>query len=128
MLKSIIKTQSIVRVVGSLADLISFPFDTPSDYKTLRGFYIIKNSGTATEIIKIALKDPNGVAVLQSVNIVHLTVGNGGNVPIDSKFYRKTPIDITGGKKIKIELQNFVTVAGVNQDYDFVYECDNDPI
>lgn len=120
-MKSKVIVQSIALPNATAAQVKSFPLDTPSDYKTVRGFYVIRNSGT--EYLNISIKDAAGNVILEAVNIKHLEVGN--TVAIKDKFFKETPFK-AGGSKMQVVIENFVTTAAI-QDIDVVYLVDNEP-
>ena len=119
-MKSQVKVHSISLANGVPAQKRSFPFDTPSDFKNIRGFYVIRNSGT--DYLKISINDAAGNSVLEPVNITHLTVGN--TVAIKDKFFTGTPFP-AGGKKINVYVENFAATAAI-QDIDIVWLVDNE--
>lgn len=126
-LKSVTKSFSINLPAATTVGKKSFPFDLPSDYKTVRGFYICRNLGT--DYLKVTVKDSNGVNVLDPVNIAHLNgtlAQNTSSLEIDKKFFKKTPFE-ANGRKMSLEIDVF-TIVGTAQDFDFVYECDQDEL
>ena len=126
--KAIVKSYTVTLAISTTAGLRNFRFETPADYKRVAGFYCSRNSGT--EYLKITVKDNNGVNVLDPVNITHLNgtiaQNTGASVEIDKKFCRKTPFE-ANGKVIIIQVENFSTTAAA-QEFDFVYECDNESL
>lgn len=129
--KSILKAQSIILPIGTVAGLRSFPFDLPSDYGRVAGFFVQRNLPLAAgDYLKITVKDANGVNVVDPVNIKVLNggseQGNASLLKIEDKMYRKTPFKAAGTKMI-VQIENFSTTAAI-QDLDFVYECDNEPL
>ena len=126
-LVSVTKIQSVTLPIGTTVGKKSYPFDLPSDYKTVRGFYVCRNLGT--DYLKITVKDPNGVNVLDPVNIAHLNgtlSQNTSSLEIDKKFFKKTPFE-ANGRKMTIEIDVFTLTVAV-QDFDFVFECDQEPL
>lgn len=124
---SITKAQAITLPIGTTVGKKSFPFDLPSDYKTVRGFYVCRNLGT--DYLKITVKDSNGVNVLDPVNIAHLNgtlLQNTSSLEIDKKFFKKTPFE-ANGRKMTLEIDVFAITTAV-QDFDFVFECDQEPL
>ncbi len=129
--KSIVKTQAVTLPIGTTAALRSVPFDLPSDYKRVSGFYIQRNLPlTAGDYLKVTIKDAKGVNIIDPVNIKFLNGGseqsNSGSLAIKDKFFRGAPFKAAGTKMI-IEVENFATTTAV-QDFDFVYECDNEEV
>lgn len=129
--KAIIKSQAILLPIGTTAGLRSFPFDLPSDYSRVAGFFVQRNLPvTNGDYLKITVKDSNGVNIIDPVNIKVLNggseQGNSGSLKIEDKMYRKTPFKASGTKMI-VQIENFATTT-VAQDLDFVYECDNEAI
>ena len=127
--KAILKSYSITLPIGTIAGLRSFPFDLPSDYSRVSGFFVQRNLPTANgDYLKITVKDSNGVNIIDPVNIKVLNggseQGNSGSLKIEDKMYRKTPFKAAGTKMI-VQIENFATTTVV-QDLDFVYECDNE--
>lgn len=127
----IVKTQAVVLGIGTTAGLRSFSFDLPSDYKRVSGFYIQRNlPSTGGDYLKVTIKDSNGVNIVDPVNIKFLNGGseqsNSGSLAIKDKFYRDVPFKAAGTKMI-IQVENFATTTAV-QDFDFVYECDNEDL
>ena len=123
-LPKIVKVQTVSFPIGTTAGKKSVVFDLPSDYKTVRGFYCIRNFGT--DYLKITVKDSNGVNVLDPVNIAHLngTTSQLANpVEIDKKFSKATPFE-ANGRKMTLEVDVYATTVAV-QEFDFIYECDN---
>jgi len=112
-------TKSIALAIATTAGIRSFPVDSESDFENVRGFYVIRNSGT--DYLKIGVKDAAGNTILAPVNITHLSVGN--TVSIDKKFFKETPFRGAGTKFI-VTIENFATTAAI-QDLDFVYLMDN---
>lgn len=129
----ITKSFSVILPIGTTVGKKSYPFDLPADYATVRGFYVVRNFGT--DYLKITVKDSNGVSVLEPVNIAHLngTITQlGTSLEIDKKFAKKTPFE-SNGRKMTLEI-DYYGPPGVNgpsvavQDFDFVYECDQEPL
>ena len=127
-MKAIVKSYTVTLPITTAAGLRNFRFETPADYKRVAGYYASRNSGT--EYLKVTIKDNNGVNILDPVNITHLNgtiaQNTGASVPNDQKFSRKTPFE-ANGKVIIIQVENFATTAAA-QEFDFVYECDNEPL
>ena len=117
-----VEVQSLTLANATTAQKKSFPIDTPSDFSTCRGFYIIRNSGS--DYLKIGISDGAGNSILAPVNITHLSVSN--TVAIAQKFFTGTPF-AAGGKKINVTIENFATTASI-QDTDIVLLYDNKPI
>lgn len=129
--KAIIKSQSITLPIGTAAGLRSFPFDLPSDYGRVAGFFIQRNlPATNGDYLKVTVKDSNGVNIIDPVNIAFLNgkseQGSSGSLKIEDKFYRKAPFKAAGTKMI-VQIENFATTTAV-QDMDFIYECDNESL
>lgn len=126
--KAIVKSYTVTLALATTAGLRNFRVEMPADYKRVAGFYVSRNSGT--EYLKITVKDSNGVNVLDPINITHLNgtiaQNTGASVKIDDKFSRKTPFE-ANGKTMIIQVENFATTAAT-QEFDFVYECDNEPL
>lgn len=95
--------------------------DTPADYKTLRGYYVIRNQGT--DYIEFGVKTKSTV-LTDPVNLKHYEVADGG-VKIKDKFYEDTPA-VAGGKKLIISIKTFTNSA--IQDFTFVMKFDNGPL
>ena len=108
MIKSKIFTNSIAIAAAQPAVQRTFPIEAPSDYKNVRGFYVIRNSGT--DYFKIGIRDSAGNQILEPVNIGHLQIGNA--VPIKDKFFKETPFKANGTKFI-VTLENFAATTAV---------------
>jgi len=119
MVKAKVYLKALAIANASAAAQRSFTIDTPSDFKTVRGFYVIRNAGSA--LLKIGVRDAAGNQLLEPVNITHLTVGT--SLSIKDRFYRETPCK-AGGSKLTVTLENFSTLTAA-EDIDFIYECDN---
>ncbi len=126
--KAIIKSYTVTLPIATAAAKRAFRFEAPADYKRIAGFYVSRNLGT--EYLKITVKDANGVNIVDPVNIAHLNgtiaQNTGSSLKIDDKFSRKTPFE-GSGKVVILEVENFAQTAAA-QDFDFVYECDNEQL
>jgi hypothetical protein len=99
----------------------SFKVDLDTQYSTCRGFYVIRNSGT--DYLRIEVADASGRAVMEPVNITHLTTGN--TVKIKDRFFVETPFP--GAKQITVNIENFVNATAL-QDTDILFLLDNEAI
>jgi len=126
--KAIVKTFTVNLPITTAAGLRAFRVETPADYKRVAGFYCSRNLGT--EYLKVTVKDSNGVNIVDPVNIAHLNgtiaQATGSSLEIDKKFSRKAPFE-ANGKTLIINVENFATTAAA-QEFDFVYECDNESL
>ena len=92
-----------------------------SEFGTVRGFYVIRNSGT--DYLKIEIIDSAGTVVVADVNIKHLQVDT--NIKIKDRFFIECPFVNKG--KITINLTNFVNATAL-QDTDIIFLLDNHPL
>jgi len=103
---------------GASAATRTFNYTTATDYKRIRGFYLIRNSGT--EYLSISISDGSGKDVLKLVNMTHLTVST--SVAIKDRFFVETPIP-AAGKVLNINVKNYATTAAIqSQDLIFLYD------
>jgi hypothetical protein len=121
-IKSKLQVVTIALQVGTTAAKRNTYVDLESEFKTCRGFYMIRNQGT--DYLKIGIKDAAGNSIVEPVNSKHLEVSE--NPAIKDRFYKETPFE-ANGKKITISLENFSTTTAV-QDIDVLFLLDNDNI
>ena len=104
---------------GTTAQTKPFNFTMLADYKRVKGFYIIRNSGSA--YLEVSIKDGSGNAIVEPVNVTHLTVAN--NIEIDKRFSTETPFE-ANGKQLTLTVQNCATL-GADENMDLVLLLDN---
>ena len=120
-----LKIQSKIQVIplvvpnGTGAQVTPFNAVMLADYKRVRGFYIIRNSGSS--YLEIGIKDGSGNAIVEPVNIVHLTCAN--NIKIADRFFQETPFE-AAGKTISVQIQNFAALTA-DENMDLVLLLDN---
>lgn len=118
--KSKLQVVTIALPVGTTAAKRNSYADLESEFKTCRGFYVIRNQGT--DYIKIGIKDGAGNSIVEPVNMKHLEVSQ--NPAIKDRFYKESPFE-ANGKKITISIENFATTSAV-QDIDILFLLDNE--
>jgi len=122
MKKAKIQVVSLPLPNGTVAAKRAFQVDLDPEFKTCRGFYVIRNSGA--DYLKIEVLDTTGKSILDAVNIQHLVVGT--DIKIKDRFFTETPFKAQGGKTT-INLQNFAAAAG-DQVTDIIFLLDNEEI
>lgn len=119
-IKSKIQVVPLVITNGSSAATRPFNPTMLADYKRVRGFYVIRNSGSS--YLEISIKDGSGNAIVEPVNITHLTCTN--SIAIKDRFYRDSPFE-ANGKQLAITIQNFATLSA-DENIDLILELDNE--
>ena len=116
------QTQNIVIVSGTTARTVTYPIKLDSDFRTVRGIYINRNSGSA--YLAVGVKAPSGEAIVDPVNINHLVAGS--NIKISDRFYKDSPFE-ADGKTMNITVQNFGTL-GADENFDVILLLDKNPV
>jgi hypothetical protein len=119
-IKSKLQVQTIAFPVNTTAAKRNTYVDLESEFKTCRGFYVIRNQGT--DYLKIGIKDGAGNSIVEPVNMKHLEVSQ--NPAIKDRFFKETPFE-ANGRKITISIENFATTNAV-QDIDVLFLLDNE--
>ena len=119
-IKSKLQVQTIAYPVNTTAAKRNTYVDLESEFKTCRGFYVIRNQGT--DYLKIGIKDGAGNSIVEPVNMKHLEVSQ--NPAIKDRFFKETPFE-ANGRKITISIENFSTTNAV-QDIDVLFLLDNE--
>lgn len=113
----------IAQAAGTTSGRRSFNLDFDSEFKTVRGFYLVRPKGT--DYIEIGIKDANGIYVLDPVTSEHITYKNF-SPPIKDRYFEGSPF-VAAGTQGKLEIENF---AALTADHEFHLICylDNNPI
>ncbi len=119
-IKSTLQVATIAMPIGTVAAKRNIYADLESEFKTCRGFYVIRNLGN--DYLKIGIKDAAGNSIVQPVNMKHLEVSQ--NPAIKDRFFMESPFE-ANGKKITISVENFATTTAV-QDIDVLFLLDNE--
>jgi hypothetical protein len=119
-IKSKIQVFPLVIPSGTTAQIKPFNVVMLADYKRVKGFYIIRNSGSA--YLEVGIKDGSGNAIVEPVNITHLTCAN--NIEIAKRFFTETPFE-ANGKTLALQVQNFATLSA-DESIDLVLLLDNE--
>lgn len=118
--KSKLQVLTIALPVGTSAAKRNSYVDLESEFKTCRGFYVIRNQGT--DYMKIGIKDAAGNSIVEPVNMKHLEVSQ--NPAIKDRFFMESPFEAQG-KKITISVENFAVTAAI-QEIDVLFLLDNE--
>jgi hypothetical protein len=119
-IKSKLQVQTIAYPLGTAAAKRNTYVDLESEFKTCRGFYVIRNQGT--DYLKIGIKDAAGNSIVEPVNMKHLEVSQ--NPAIKDRFFKESPFE-ANGRKITISIENFAATTAV-QDIDVLFLLDNE--
>lgn len=119
-IKSKLQVATVAMAIGTVSAKRNTYVDLESEFKTCRGFYVIRNQGT--DYLKIGIKDAAGNSIVEPVNMKHLEVSQ--NPAIKDRFFMESPFE-ANGKKITISVENFATTTAV-QDIDILFLLDNE--
>lgn len=118
--KSKLQVLTIALPIGTSAAKRNSYVDLESEFKTCRGFYVIRNQGT--DYMKIGIKDAAGNSIVEPVNMKHLEVSQ--NPAIKDRFFMESPFEAQG-KKITISVENFSATVAI-QEIDVLFLLDNE--
>ena len=119
-IKSKIQVFQVAQAIATVPAKRNFTVVTDTEFRTVRGFYIIRNTGA--DYLRVGIKDEAGNSVQEPANIENLQVST--SVKIQDRFYKEVPFQAEG-KKIVISVENFLNLTAADS-FDLLVLLDNE--